>query len=168
MIVRTRFRLPGDPREVWPLLCESAMDRSQPCLFRLGAPKPVECRLPSGPGAVGARRECISDQGRVGQRIVRWEPPSLLAFEMVETDLFFGRYLDAIEERFDLVARGRETAIVRTTKLTIKPQTGGLRRLLLRIGLKRVHRYVFRNWAASLRGRRSANRELRFGRTQSR
>jgi hypothetical protein len=70
---------------------------------------------------------------------------------MVEPDLFFAKYVAAIEERFDLRACQGGTAIVRTTKVTVKPATGTLRRLLLRIGLKQVHRYVFRNWAATLR-----------------
>jgi hypothetical protein len=151
MIVVTRRHLPGSPEQVWPLLCGSSMDRSRPCLFRLGVPKPVECRLPAGAGAVGARRECISEQGRVGQRITRWAPPALLAFEMVETDLFFARYVSAIEEQFELRGGRGGTEIVRTTKVTLNPATGAVRSLLLWIGLKQVHRYVFRNWAVTLK-----------------
>jgi hypothetical protein len=51
---------------------------------------------------------------------------------------------------------------VRTTTVTLKSTTGAVRSVLLWIGLKQVHRYVFRNWAvtltaqdASLRLRRS-------------
>jgi hypothetical protein len=39
------------------------MDTRIPCVFRLGIPKPVQCRLPDGVGGVGARRECVSNRG---------------------------------------------------------------------------------------------------------
>jgi polyketide cyclase/dehydrase/lipid transport protein len=180
MIVRTCARLPGRPDAVWPLLCSSSRDGSRPCLFRLGVPKPVECRLPSGAGAVGARRECISNQGRVGQRITRWDPPRVLAFEMVETDLFFARHVDAVREQFELEPAGEGTRIVRTTSLHLKPRAAWVRPLLLGVGLKQVHWYVFRNWAATLRARttnetpeadsgspRSGTRRVRRGTAQA-
>lgn len=151
MMVRTHATLPGVPEAVWPLLCSSAMDRHKPCLFRLGVPKPVECRLPGGKGGVGARRECVSEQGHVGQRILRWEPPRFLSFEMVETDLFFAKYVAAIEERFELSEMGAATFIVRATQVKLMPGRGPVRALLLYAGLKQVHRYVFRNWATLLR-----------------
>lgn len=153
MKVTTSALLPAAPADVWPLLCGSTMNRDTPCLFRFGVPKPVECRLPAGAGAAGARRECISNQGRVQQRILRWEPPSLLTFEMVETDLFFSRYVSAIEERFDLHAEGVKTRIVRTTRVSLQPGRSVVRALQLHVGLKQVHRYVFRNWVETLRRR---------------
>ena len=98
-------------------------------------------------------RVCISDQGGVGQRITRWDPPRVLAFEMVETDLFFARHVDAVREQFELEAVGEGTRIVRTTNLRLKSRAAWVRQLLLGVGVKQVHRYVFRNWAATLRAR---------------
>ena len=69
MRVRTSIVIQRPPAEVWPLLCSSKMDPRIPCLFRLGIPKPVECRLPDGAGGVGQRRECVSDRGVIRQRI---------------------------------------------------------------------------------------------------
>jgi hypothetical protein len=149
VIVRTRWSLPARPDQVWPLLCSSSMDRNRPCFFHLGVPKPVACRLPSGEG-VGARRECISEQGAVRQRITRWDAPRGLSFELVDTDLQWRRYVDAIEESFDLEATGPATRVLRTTNVRLKSGQGRWRALLLHLGLKQVHRYVFRNWAAAL------------------
>ena len=70
---------------------------------------------------------------------------------MVETDLFFARYVDAVREQFELMPAGEGTQIVRTTSLRLKSRAAWVRPLLLSVGLKQVHRYVFRNWAATLR-----------------
>lgn len=149
MKVRTTAILPSRPEDVWPLLTNSSMDRSRPCLFRLGVPKPVQCRLPGG-GGVGARRECVSEQGRVIQRITRWDPPRALSFEMVKTDLFFADHVAAIEEAFDLESAGTDTKVVRTTRVRLQSGRPAFCGILFWIGLKQVHRYVFRNWALAL------------------
>jgi hypothetical protein len=146
--VRTTAILPSGPQDVWPLLSSSSMDRSRPCLFHLGVPKPVECRLPAG-GGVGARRECVSEQGRVIQRITRWDPPRALSFEMVKTDLFFADHVVAIEEAFDLESAATGTKVVRTTRVRLKSGRA-CSGVLFWIGLKQVHRYVFRNWALAV------------------
>lgn len=150
MIVRTATLLRRPPEEVWPLLCSSAMDRDRPCLFRVGVPKPVRCMLPDGEGSVGARRECVSDQGRVRQRITRWDPPAALAFEMLETDLPFASLVVGIEDTFELSKAPCGTAVLRTTKIDVKRAASVFAPLLLFLGLKQVHRYVFRNWARLL------------------
>jgi len=150
MKVRTTAILPSGPEDVWPLLGTSSMDRGRPCLFLLGVPKPVECRLPAG-GDVGAPRECVSEQGRVIQRITRWDPPRALSFEMVETDLFFADHVAAIEEAFELESAGTATKVVRTTRVRLASGGRAICGLLFWIGLKQVHRYVFRNWALALR-----------------
>ena len=69
---------------------------------------------------------------------------------MVETDLFFARHVDAVREQFELEPAGEGTRIVRTTSLRLKSRAGWLRPLLLAVGLKQVHRYVFRTWASTL------------------
>jgi hypothetical protein len=68
-------------------------------------------------------------------------------FEMMNTDMSFGRYVTSIEERFDLASEGeRQTKITRTTELKVKGWQGILKLSAFWIGLKNVHRYVFRNW----------------------
>jgi len=146
MVVRTRCEFPQSASSVWPLLCRSQMDPSTAPWLRLGVPLPLECRLPDGHGGVGAERECRSDQGVVHQRILAWTPETGLAFRMEHTELYFRRFVDEMAERFDLVPSATGVTVTRTTTVVIRGRLAFVKRGLLFVGLKRVHRYVFRNW----------------------
>lgn len=150
MIVRTRQTFAHRARAVWPLLCESEMDRSGPFLLRLGLPRPVRCHLPDGPGGIGRERECVSDHGTVRQRILEWEPPVRLVFRMERTDLPELRPVEELVDTFDLEESSVGTRIVRTTHVRFRTPLPPWRRALLSLGLKRIHRYVFRNWRRRL------------------
>jgi hypothetical protein len=135
--------MPHRPEELWPVLCDSAMELAPRCpVFFLGAPRPTECRLPEGAGEVGAARQCVSDQGVVRQRITVWEPPGRLAFRMEETDLCFERVVERLDDVFELEAAGSGTRITRTTTVSVR----NLFAVPVWVGLKSVHRFVFRNW----------------------
>ncbi len=121
------------------------MDRSNSLLFKLGVPQPLECRLPAG-GGVGAERECVSDQGTVHQRILEWEPGRRLSFRMETNDLPSAKGIQLIEDSFDLEPTSSGVAVYRKTRVQVTADYSLLRRLELRLGLKQVHRYVFRNW----------------------
>lgn len=145
MLIRTRRPFHSPAGVVWPLLCNSKMDRSNSLLFRLGVPQPLECRLPAGDG-VGAERECVSDQGTVHQRILEWVPERALAFRMETNDLPSAKGIEAIEDRFEIEPIRRGVAVYRQTRVQVAADYPLLKRLELRLGLKQVHRYVFRNW----------------------
>jgi len=124
------------------------MDPRIPAYFRLGLPKPLECRLPDGPGGVGARRQCISDRGVIQQRITHWQEPAVLRFEMIETTLYFRPCVSAIVEEFVLEPVGESgTRITRTTEITVTGMARFAKALGMAIGMKCIHRYVFANWA---------------------
>jgi hypothetical protein len=149
MKVQTTFVIQKPPAEVWPLLCQSKMRRKRPLPFRCGVPKPIECRLPSGQGRPGAERQCISDRGVINQQITLWNEPRELRFEMSDTDLYFGRCVTGIRERFELEEplRGM-TQITRTTEFDVSGWCRLAKSVMIWVGLKNVHRYVFENWAA--------------------
>jgi hypothetical protein len=146
LVVRTRRTFAAPASTVWPLLCESRMDGTTSSLFRLGVPLPVECRLPEGHGGVGSERECVSDQGVVHQRILAWEPEHRLAFRMESTDLPFRRYVENLVDTFELVSTDRGVEVTRTTRAWVQGRLPVLRKVVLFVSLKHVHRYVFRNW----------------------
>lgn len=150
MIVRTRRNLPFSASAVWPLLCESEMHGAPALPFRLHAPRPIACRLPSGPGGVGGERECVTDQGRVRQRILEWAPPARLRFRMERTDLPQLRAVADLVDTFDLAPGPRSTVVTRTTVVRFRPPVSFARRFLLFLGLKEVHRYVFRSWRRAM------------------
>ncbi len=135
---------------LWALLCDSRMTvphRSP--LFRLGLPRPVECRLPDGDGGVGQQRECRAEGGSVLQEITVWEPPVRLEFRMVRTNLVHRWFFDTIVEEFRLApVDASTTRVTRTTLGRIKPRFY-LMCPLFKLGLRQVHRFVYRNWASA-------------------
>ncbi|WP_300598017.1 hypothetical protein [Niabella sp.] len=159
MKLHTTRKFNATSEQLWPLLFHSKMDTRKPCYFLLGLPKPEECRLADGNGGVGATRECVSDKGLIRQTILEWVPAKKLRFEMRETSIYFGPCVDTIVETFVLTpVSATETTITRTTEFTLKPGARILASLPMWIGLKSIHRYVFRNWKA-LTARRPAAHE---------
>jgi hypothetical protein len=147
MKVQTSTIINRPPERVWPLLCNSRMDDNIPLQFRFGIPKPVECRLKSGAGGVGYERQCVSNIGVVNQLITTWDENRRLEFEMKDTDMYFGRCVSSIKERFDLLElEGHETKLTRTTEFKVRGWFGLLKSALIWFGLKNVHLYVFENW----------------------
>ena len=145
--VTTTRIVPLPPDDAWRLLCDSRLQLRPLCpVFFLGAPRPHECTLPSGVGAVGAERECRSEQGAVHQRITVWEPPSRLRFHMESTTLGFDRYVEELTDEFTLTAHRRGTSVTRTTTVVARGGLKSLRYAAVLVGLKSVHRFVFRNW----------------------
>ena len=58
-------------------------------LLSAGGSAPQGLPPPSGVGGMGEPRECLSDQGRIEQRILEWQEPRRLCFEMIDSDMFF-------------------------------------------------------------------------------
>ncbi|TFV68139.1 UNVERIFIED_ORG: hypothetical protein E4P37_00160 [Bacillus sp. AZ43] len=145
--VTTTRVIPSSPADTWRLLCDSRLRLRPLCpVFYLGAPRPHECALPSGEGGPGAERECRSTAGTVHQRITVWEPPARLRFHMETTTLGFGRHLDALEDDFVLVPHPRGTRVTRTTTVVARGWLKPVVSAMVLVGLKSVHRFVFRNW----------------------
>ena len=120
-------------------------------LFHLGVPQPLQCRLPEGRGEVGAERECVSDRGVVRQRILDWRPPERLSFRMEETDLPIQAFVRDMVDTIVLVPSESNLRVTRTTIARVSGRYRVLRKLLLYIGIKQVHRYVFRSWLRLVR-----------------
>ena len=146
MHIKTSRRFNVTPEKLWPLLFNSKMDDKQPCYFLCGLPKPIECRLPDT-GGVGATRECVSDKGIIVQNILEWVPNSKLKFELKQTDIYFGPCVKSIVETFEIqkIDEGHST-ITRNTDFVIKSPFRLFISVPMAIGLKSIHRYVFKNW----------------------
>jgi hypothetical protein len=146
LTVRTRREFSRPAGTVWPLLCNSRMEASFLPLFKLGVPRPVECRLPGGQGGVGSERECVSDQGVVHQRILAWSPEKHLSFRLEQTDLSFQKYVGEMVETFDLVPTASGVMVTRMTRVWVRGHFSFLKKVVLFLGVKQVQRFVFRNW----------------------
>lgn len=151
MRVTTTRVIPLAPDQAWLLLCDSRLALRPLCpVFFLGTPRPHECALPAGEGGVGAERECRSEQGTVHQRITVWEPARHLRFHMESTTLGFDRYLDELIDDFTLTAHPTGTSVTRTTTFVSHGWLKPLRYAMVFVGLKSVHRFVFRNWQSTI------------------
>ena len=147
MVVKTPYFYKVSAAALWPLLFNSKMDDRQPCYLLCGLPKPLECRLPDNQGGVGSTRECVSDKGTIQQRITEWIPGHKLSFELVKTDLYFGPCVESIKEQFEITDNNQGGCrIIRTTTFNAKGPLAFLVSIPMYIGLKAIHRYVFRNW----------------------
>ena len=147
MIIRTTCKINAAAEEVWPLLCDSQMKPESSLLFKLGVPQPQKCKLPDGDGGVGKMRQCISDRGVIEQEILEWEPPTRLSFRMEYTDLYFKNDVDSILETFEIQSLGEmKSRLTRITQIEVGGKFQMFKRGLFFLGLKKVHRFVFRNW----------------------
>jgi len=95
---------------------------------------------------VGVERECVSDRGIVRQRILDWRPEERLSFRMEETSLPIRAFVREMVDTIVLVPSGSSLQVTRTTTVRVSGRYRILRKWLLRIGIKQVHRYVFRSW----------------------
>src|SRR5262245_41981484 len=149
MLVQTTTLIDRPVDDVWPVLCDSRIQLTPRCpVFYLGAPRPVECRLPTGSGGVGSTRQCVSEQGTIQQRITEWVPPSRLAFRMEGTELAFARCVSNLSDTFELepVDGRRATILRRTTNVEVSGRLRWAKGVAVYVGLKAVHRFVFRDW----------------------
>jgi hypothetical protein len=160
MRVTTHQVFKHPPEHIWPLLGNSRMEIAPPCVFRLGVPRPLECRLSEdGTDSKTRRRtrQCISDRGTIDQRILIWEPYRRLQFEMETTDIYFKRWIIAIRECFDLQRQESGVTIVtRTTDYCVRQGWKFPCSITTWIGMKWIHRYVFQNWHHALNRTASA------------
>lgn len=93
---------------------------------------------------MGRHRECMAANGSVHQKITVWEPLSRLEFRMVRTTLVRRWFVASMVEEFRLAAASDgATRVTRSTTGRIKACL--LFAPLVKLGLKEVHRYIFRN-----------------------
>jgi hypothetical protein len=162
MIVRTSWDFTQRASAIWPVLCNSRMETAPSPLFGLGLPQPKQCRLADGHGGVGSRRQCISDRGTIEQTILVWDEPTHLAFSMDRSDLYFRQSVPSIVDDFEFESlTGGGTRVTRTTSVQVIGRFRWVKRACLWVGLKKVHRFVFRNWSrlVELQAQRQAEQQ---------
>jgi len=145
-VVRTQHSFDHTAGAVWSLMCNSQMEDSASLLFKLGVPKPIQCRVTDNRPGVGSERECVSDQGVVRQRILVWAPAKCLSFRMESTDMPFRKHVRDLVDTFDLESARGGVVVTRTTQVWTQGRFQFVERFALYISLKKVHRFVFGNW----------------------
>ena len=126
--------------EVWPLLCGATLTLPAPLLFRLGVPRPVECRM----GTDGQTRECVTSRGRIRQRLLQRRAPEFLSFERTDDTARLQCWLRSMKDSFRLEETAGGMRLTRRSEL--EPRFWAVP--FLRIALPAIHRYVNRNFKA--------------------
>ncbi|MEZ0230613.1 MAG: SRPBCC family protein [Planctomycetota bacterium] len=146
MKITTTIEIPAAPEAVWPLLYGSKMTIKAPLLLRLVGIEPKACRLVEGRGE-GARRQCLTGDGAMNQRITEWKENEVLAFRM-ESETVGLKWVEALDDRFTLERTGEGTRLTRTTNVKLAGMCRPFKALAIFVTLKKIHRYVFENWSA--------------------
>ena len=147
--VVTSVDILAEPSAIWRVRCDAKLPLTAPYWFRFGVPTPEKCTLVSEAGAVGARRQCTTNRGTNSQRITEWQERRRLSFEWVEDTLGLGTYLLQMRDTFTLEPLGpKRTRLTRRTEFEPKDTVGWVRRTVLRLAVKRVHRFVRSNFKA--------------------
>src|SRR5262249_6254754 len=109
-----------------------------------GLPVPTRCQLDREGN--GARRTCYFDQGRIEQRVIRWEPPARMELAVIESDLpvLPFRFTGA---GYTLTAQASATEVVRTTSLRSRLAPAWFFRPLERQVVDAEHRHLLRDLA---------------------
>ena len=137
------------PAEIWELLLNSNVDRAVYCpIFCLGAPRPVRCEHNVKDILGEKKRRCVSNRGSIEQQIDVFEPPHHLAFHLIETDLSIKACLTSMNDDFKLESSDDGTKVIRTTDIGVTGSFQWLKLFFIWCGIKSVHRYVFKAWAA--------------------
>src|SRR3982751_4610829 len=108
-IYGSRIEIRAGRDRVWPLLCEATMTLPPPLLFRLGIPRPIECRM----GTDGATRECVNSHGLVRER----RAPELLTFERTGDTVGLQYWLKSMRDSFRLEAIAGGMRLTRRSEL---------------------------------------------------
>lgn len=116
-----------------------ALAGERPLLMRLGMPTPLRCSLESE--AVGARRTCHFDQGRIEQIVTEWDPPVRLGLQIVETDLPV-RLFNFTTAAYDLTPKGEGTHVLRTTRFVSKLMPVWFWQPIEQLTVETEHRYL--------------------------
>ena len=78
---------------------------------------------------------------------------------MIDSDMFFRTHVRAVVDSFDLEAVATDrTRVTRTTEVVLAGRCRTLKSAAVYLGLKIVHRYVFKNWGLLARKERKGGR----------
>jgi len=145
--VVTSVDIAAEPNAIWRILCDAKLPLTAPCWFRLGVPTPEKCAIVTEAGGVGAGRRCTTNRGSINQRITQWDENERLAFEWIDDTVGLGAYLNSMRDAFTLEPlETKRTRLVRRTEYEPKDSVGWVRRAVLRLVVKRIDRYVMRNF----------------------
>jgi hypothetical protein len=151
LTVTTSFDFHKSKEHIWQGITNAVMTQPKPLCFNLGVPLPVKCEITRYENGTAANRRCTSDKGAIEQTITCFEKGRRLAFKMVSHNL--RSWFSIGEMNDDFVFHEKDNGVVTLTRTTnLSVPSGwllGLRAWAIRKSIANVHRYVYRNIAAT-------------------
>jgi uncharacterized protein YndB with AHSA1/START domain len=142
--VTTSMVVPAPAAETWEAIKSyDGLRGRRPWLMSVGLPEPTRCTLERE--AVGARRTCHFDVGRIEERVVAWEPPRRMELEIEETALPGRRFLTFTRATYELSEGEGGTRVTRTTVLASTLRPAWYFGPLERLGVGAEHEYLLRS-----------------------
>jgi len=147
MILQSTRLVNARPEHIWPYFFNAKMDDRYPLAFRLGLPKPIECRIIDGDGTPGSIRRCITTRGNMDQTILEADPYRKFSYELVTSSYWGQPFISSIRDEITLEPAGPDqTRITRVTHFQGRGWPQSLITLVMRLGFMQAHRYAHENW----------------------
>ena len=145
--ITTSIVINATPEKIWPFLCHAKLPLTAPCWFRMGVPTPERCQLLSEVGSVGAKRQCVTSRGRINQEITEWIENKKLSFEVIDDSVGLKRCFTSMKDTFLLESLSEtDTRLTRITTFQPRGLAGNVKALFLGLVVKKIHRYVMKNF----------------------
>jgi hypothetical protein len=130
------------PESVWnQLRSMERIDASKSFLMRIGLPVPVSCKT-VGEG-VGGKRTCYFETGFIEEKIVEWNYPNSMKFEITASEVPGRPWLTFRDASYSITRENGRTRISRDTTILSRLTPVWYWRRLEAIGVHAEHRYLF-------------------------
>jgi len=130
------------PEAVWnQLKGMEHIDGSKSFLMKIGLPVPVSCKT-VGEG-VGGKRTCYFESGFIEEKIVEWNYPNSMKFEITASEVPGRPWLTFRDASYSITRENGHTRVSRDTTILSRLSPVWYWRRLEAIGVHTEHRYLF-------------------------
>jgi len=140
--VSDRFVVDASPESVWnELKSMQNITATKTFLMKIGLPVPVSCKT-EGEG-VGGKRTCYFNQGYIEERIVEWNYPTSMKFEIVAAEVPGRPWLTFRDASYEIRREQNRTVVTRTTTILSRLAPVWYWKPLEAYGVHTEHQYLF-------------------------
>jgi hypothetical protein len=129
------------PDSVWnELKSMDRIDGSRPFLMKIGLPVPVSCKT-EGEG-VGGKRTCYFESGYIEEKIVEWNPPNSMKFEITASEVPGRPWLTFRDAAYAIKSENGHTTVTRSTTIVSRLSPAWYWARLEAIGVHTEHGFL--------------------------
>jgi hypothetical protein len=134
--------LDTSPESIWNgLKSMDHIEANKPFLMKIGLPVPVSCKT-EGEG-LGGKRTCYFESGYIEEKIVEWNPPNSMKFEITASDVPGRPWLTFKDASYEIRQDQVHTTVTRNTTIISRLSPAWYWKRLEALGVHTEHRYLF-------------------------